>query len=93
VRLPESVNDPGHTVTYNGIQNTTGHELVISNDSDFGLADFEGTGTNSASPPWQLIEKVSPVTGQEDNGEYWRSTWIASTPRRALRRRAPAPER
>jgi hypothetical protein len=47
-----------------------GQELVISNDSDFGLADFEGTGTNSASPPFHLIEKVSPVTGQEDNGEY-----------------------
>jgi hypothetical protein len=43
---------------------------VISNDSDFGLADFEGTGTNSASPPWTLVEKFSPVTGQEDNGEY-----------------------
>ena len=47
-----------------------GQELVISNDSDFGLSDFEGTGTDSASPPWHLIEKFSPVTGQEDNGEY-----------------------
>ena len=47
-----------------------GRELVISNDSDFGLADFEGTGTNQASPPWTLVEKFSPVTGQEDNGEY-----------------------
>jgi hypothetical protein len=47
-----------------------GRELVISNDSDFGLADFDGTGTDSASPPFHLIEKFSPVTGQEDNGEY-----------------------
>ena len=47
-----------------------GKEIVISNDSDFGIAGFTGTGVNDASPPFTLAEKLSPVTGQEDNGEY-----------------------
>ncbi|MBO0767317.1 MAG: esterase-like activity of phytase family protein [Solirubrobacterales bacterium] len=47
-----------------------GKQLVISNDSDFGLADFEGTGAEKNNPPWTLKEKTSPVTGKEDNGEY-----------------------
>jgi hypothetical protein len=47
-----------------------GHELVISNDSDFGIAGFTGSGANNASPPYTLSEKIDPATGQEDNGEY-----------------------
>ena len=42
-----------------------GREIVISNDSDFGIAGV----TNSAAP-WQLEPKISPATGQQDDGEY-----------------------
>ena len=42
-----------------------GHQIVISNDSDFGIA-----GVTNAAPPWQLQSKISPATGQQDNGEY-----------------------
>jgi hypothetical protein len=42
-----------------------GHEIVISNDSDFGIA-----GVTNTSPPWQLEPKISPATGQQDDGEY-----------------------
>jgi hypothetical protein len=45
-----------------------GKELVISNDSDFGLAG--AVFANGTSAPYALQEKFSPVTGQEDNGEY-----------------------
>ena len=45
-----------------------GKELVISNDSDFGLAG--AVFANGTSAPYTLQEKFSPVTGQEDNGEY-----------------------
>jgi len=47
-----------------------GHELVISNDSDFGItaANFvNGTNRNNG---YSLVAKLSPVTGQQDNGEY-----------------------
>jgi hypothetical protein len=46
-----------------------GSEIVISNDSDFGISGFTGSGTNNASPPYTLSEKIDPATGQEDNGE------------------------
>jgi hypothetical protein len=42
-----------------------GREIVISNDSDFGIAGVTGT-----APPWQLQAKLSPATGEQDNGEY-----------------------
>jgi Esterase-like activity of phytase/Bacterial Ig domain len=42
-----------------------GREIVISNDSDFGIA-----GVTNANPPWQLEAKISPSTGQQDDGEY-----------------------
>jgi hypothetical protein len=42
-----------------------GHQIVISNDSDFGIS-----GVTNAAPPWQLQSKISPATGQQDNGEY-----------------------
>jgi phytase-like protein/Big-like domain-containing protein len=42
-----------------------GHEIVISNDSDFGIS-----GVTNAAPPWQLQSKISPATGQQDDGEY-----------------------
>ena len=42
-----------------------GRQIVISNDSDFGIA-----GVTNNSPRWQLESKISPATGQQDNGEY-----------------------
>jgi hypothetical protein len=40
-----------------------GKEIVISNDSDFGIA-----GVTNAAPPWQLEPKISPTTGKQDDG-------------------------
>lgn len=42
-----------------------GQRLVISNDSDFGIA-----GIANAAPPWLLQPKISPATGKQDDGEY-----------------------
>ncbi len=42
-----------------------GQEIAISNDSDFGIA-----GVTNAAAPWQLEPKISPATGQQDDGEY-----------------------
>ncbi len=42
-----------------------GREIVISNDSDFGIS-----GVTNTAPPWQLQAKISPATGQQDDGEY-----------------------
>lgn len=42
-----------------------GREIVISNDSDFGIA-----GVTNTSAPWVLEPKISPATGQQDDGEY-----------------------
>jgi hypothetical protein len=42
-----------------------GQELVISNDSDFGIS-----GVTNNAPPWQLQPKISPATGKQDDGEY-----------------------
>jgi hypothetical protein len=42
-----------------------GRQLVISNDSDFGIS-----GVTNQAPPWQLQGKISPATGQQDDGEY-----------------------
>jgi hypothetical protein len=42
-----------------------GQQIVISNDSDFGIA-----GVTGPAPPWQLQPKISPATGKQDDGEY-----------------------
>jgi hypothetical protein len=42
-----------------------GRQLVISNDSDFGIS-----GVTNAAAPWQLQAKIDPATGQQDDGEY-----------------------
>lgn len=47
-----------------------GKELVVSNDSDFGITQAEYANGTNASDGYTLDEKVSPVTGQQDNGEY-----------------------
>ena len=47
-----------------------GREIVISNDSDFGIAGVTGTGAAQSSPPWTLLPKISPATGKQDDGEY-----------------------
>jgi hypothetical protein len=52
-----------------------GREIVISNDSDFGIA-----GVTSTAPPWQLEAKISPATGQQDDGEYLEIDPAALTP-------------
>jgi hypothetical protein len=48
----------------------SGHEIVISNDSDFGIVGVTGTGPSQSSPPWTLQAKISPTTGKQDDGEY-----------------------
>jgi hypothetical protein len=42
-----------------------GKRLVLSNDNDFGIS-----GISNTAAPWQLIPKVSPTTGKQDEGEY-----------------------
>ena len=42
-----------------------GQQIVISNDSDFGIA-----GVTNTAAPWQLQAKIDPATGQQDDGEY-----------------------
>jgi hypothetical protein len=42
-----------------------GHEIVISNDSDFGISAALGT-----TAPYTLQAKISPTTGKQDDGEY-----------------------
>jgi hypothetical protein len=42
-----------------------GREIVISNDSDFGISAALGT-----TPPYTLQAKISPATGKQDDGEY-----------------------
>jgi predicted extracellular nuclease len=42
-----------------------GTQLVISNDSDFGI-----DGITNTTPPFQLHTKLSPTTGQQDDGEF-----------------------
>jgi hypothetical protein len=46
-----------------------GKTLIISNDSDFGISDISDA---TPKPPYNLEMKVSPATGQQDNGEYLR---------------------
>jgi len=46
-----------------------GHEIVISNDSDFGISGVTGASSPN-TPPWTLQAKISPVTGKQDDGEY-----------------------
>jgi hypothetical protein len=47
-----------------------GHEIVISNDSDFGISAATGSAASPNSPPWTLQAKISPTTGKQDDGEY-----------------------
>ncbi len=51
-----------------------GNRLVISNDSDFGISGAVGTTANEKGekvlPPWQLVPKIDPATGKQDDGEY-----------------------
>jgi hypothetical protein len=50
-----------------------GNRVVISNDNDFGISGVKGTTTNEAGeeePPWQLVPKLLPATGKQDDGEY-----------------------
>jgi hypothetical protein len=42
-----------------------GNEIVLSNDSDFGIS-----GVANTAAPWQLQAKISPATGKQDDGEY-----------------------
>ncbi len=51
-----------------------GATLVISNDSDFGI-----DGVSNSTPPFQLHAKVSPATGQQDEGEFLVIDAIRST--------------
>jgi len=46
-----------------------GQKLVISNDSDFGIAGVVETA-DPAARPFQLMPKVEPTTGRQDNGEF-----------------------
>ena len=48
----------------------SGHEIVISNDSDFGISGATGSASSPNSPPWTLVPKISPATGKQDDGEY-----------------------
>jgi Esterase-like activity of phytase/Bacterial Ig domain len=42
-----------------------GRQIVVSNDSDFGIS-----GIADGGPPYQLQAKIDPATGQQDDGEY-----------------------
>lgn len=42
-----------------------GRTVVLSNDSDFGL-----DGVLKTAPPYQLVPKLSPATGSQDDGEF-----------------------
>jgi phosphodiesterase/alkaline phosphatase D-like protein len=41
-----------------------GQQIVLSNDSDFGISGATGT------PPYTLVAKTSPATGVQDDGEF-----------------------
>jgi Esterase-like activity of phytase len=47
-----------------------GKELVISNDSDFGITTANFVNGTDKSDGYSLVAKLSPATGQQDNGEY-----------------------
>lgn len=47
-----------------------GKELVISNDSDFGISAANFVNGTDKSDGYSLVTKLSPVTGQQDNGDY-----------------------
>ena len=51
-----------------------GKRIIISNDSDFGISGVKGTTKNEKGeevlPPWQLVPKIQPSTGKQDDGEY-----------------------
>ena len=51
-----------------------GKRIILSNDNDFGISEVKGTTKNAAGeevlPPWQLVPKILPATGKQDDGEY-----------------------
>jgi hypothetical protein len=46
-----------------------GKRIVISNDNDFGISGAKAAATESGLP-WQLVPKIQPATGKQDDGEY-----------------------
>jgi hypothetical protein len=46
-----------------------GRRIVISNDNDFGISEVKAAETPSGLP-WQLVPKILPATGKQDDGEY-----------------------
>jgi Esterase-like activity of phytase/Bacterial Ig domain len=46
-----------------------GKRIVISNDNDFGISGAKASETASGLP-WQLVPKIQPATGKQDDGEY-----------------------
>jgi hypothetical protein len=46
-----------------------GKRIVISNDNDFGISGAKASESASGLP-WQLIPKIQPATGKQDDGEY-----------------------
>jgi Esterase-like activity of phytase/Bacterial Ig domain len=46
-----------------------GKRIVISNDNDFGISGAKASATESGLP-WQLVPKIQPSTGKQDDGEY-----------------------
>lgn len=47
----------------------SGRKLLISNDSDFGIAGTVDTPDPATRPP-QLMPEVQPMTGRQDNGKF-----------------------
>jgi hypothetical protein len=43
----------------------SGTRIILSNDDDFGIG-----GVASPTPPFQLVEKIDRVTGNQDTGEF-----------------------
>ncbi len=46
-----------------------GRIIVLSNDSDFGISDSTSANADGVSPPFQLVQKVTPA-GVPDDGQY-----------------------
>src|SRR5262249_57219900 len=66
--LLQTIDPTGAFFSHDKLEGVTllpGGKLVISNDSDFGI-----DGLTNSTPPFQLHAKTSPVTGQQDNGEF-----------------------
>ncbi|OJV89505.1 MAG: hypothetical protein BGO39_36680 [Chloroflexi bacterium 54-19] len=69
VGLLDSIDSTGAFFSHDKIEGVAvldgGNKLVLSNDNDFGI-----DGLANSTTPYQLHAKVSPVTGQQDDGEY-----------------------